>query len=290
MLGLNINVGDHQLNGILNGALDTVGAGLSSGQSVGQSLGNVASGLVSPYASILGVVGLGGAFQKTFGSVLANGFDLSCWGASQQPSKVKGILEQYYNPYFNGLLSDVQNGDIQSINRFIKDVYVTHFCAVAVQTATKWSKCSAKGLALYLTYMNPLKAKADELIQEFVTNGAKKTTQSVTSNFKINGHTVFGGENKTVSIPVLNASTIKTAPVIAPMIATVPKIPVQLSDLTGGGLTIWKDVQNIQQPLTKNPSFDYDGGELDNVNANKKSPKKDDSFPWWVLLLGLGMM
>lgn len=286
MLGLNLNVATSSstFNSIANSAISGV---VDGGQGVGQSLGSVASGLISPYASILGVVGLGGAFQKTFGSVLANGFDLSCWGASQQPSKVKGILEQFYNPYFNGLLSDVQNGDIQSINRFIKDVYITHFCAVAVQTATKWSKCSAKGLALYLTYMNPLKAKADELVQEFVTNGAKKTTQSVTSNFKINGHTVFGGENKTVSIPVLNASTIKTAPVITPMIATVPKIPVNLSDL--GISNVQQTLANIQEPLTKNPSFDYDGGELENVNV-KNSPKKDDSFPWWVLLLGLGMM
>lgn len=286
MLGLNLNVatGSSTFNSIANSAISGV---LDGGQGIGQSLGNVASGLISPYASILGVVGLGGAFQKTFGSVLANGFDLSCWGASQQPSKVKGILEQFYNPYFNGLLSDVQNGDIQSINRFIKDVYVAHFCAVAVQTATKWSKCSAKGLALYLTYMNPLKAKADELIQEFVNNGAKKTSQSVTSNFKINGHTVFGGENKTVSIPVLNASTIKTAPVITPMIVTVPKIPVNLSDL--GISNVQQTLANIQEPLTKNPSFDYDGGELQNVNV-KNSPKKDDSFPWWVLVLGLGMI
>lgn len=286
MLGLNLNV--NTSSSVFNNIANDLIGGVSSGQNVGQSIGSVASGLVSPYASILGVVGLGGAFQKTFGSVLANGFDLSCWGASQQPSKVKGILEQFYNPYFNGLLSDVQNGDLQSINRFIKDVYIVDFCATAVQTATKWSKCSKKGLALYLTYMKPLKNKADELIKEFQNNGAHRTTQNVSSNFKINGHVVFGGENKTVSIPVLDLSKVKIAPVIAPMIATVPKIPVNLSDL--GTTNVNQILGNIQEPLTKNPSFDYDGGELNNVNVDKKSPKKDDSFPWWVLLLGLGVL
>jgi hypothetical protein len=273
MLGININSGYSGLDNVMNGSITDAASSISSlssdgGGGIGGAAGGVVSGIISPYASLLNIVGLGGAFQSTFGSVLANGFDISCWGSSKAPSTIKGVLTTNYQPYFQNLLSDVQNGDLVSINRFIKDVYIVNHAAIKMQTATSWSSCSRKGLKLYLDFMNPLQAKADELISQFVSNGAKKTTMRVSSNFKMGSFTVEGGENLTISVPMLSAPVIP--PVVVPMEVTVPKTPLDMSS------------------LTPNRTLDtIDGGELQNVTV-QGGGKSKSSFPWWIVALGLG--
>ncbi|MNF84874.1 hypothetical protein D3C85_322450 [compost metagenome] len=282
MLGININTDSELFKGLTS----SLGANLAGGNNVAQSLGNVASSLVSPYASILGVVGLGGTFQKTFGNILSNGFDVTCWGSSHPPANVKAELSQHYQPYFNTLMSNLQNGDIQSINRFINDVYICNNAALKMQTATKWSKCSAKGVKMYLDFMTPLKQKADGLIDAFIGAGAKKSMKSVSSNFTLISYKVKGGENQTISVPVLSAPPVAVASIpITQSPVVVPKIPVSLSDLKLSSLE--QQMIDLTKGLTKQPTFD--GGELKNVVVEDKTPKKTD-FPWWVLLLGLGMV
>lgn len=268
---------------------------LLSGQNIGQSLGNAASGAIPliPGASqalgIMNLVGLGGAFQNTFGSVLSNGFNITCWGSSNPPTKTKANIEKYHQPYFNMLLQNLQNGDQASINRFLKDVYIAYTGSLSIQTATKWSSCSAKGLKMYLDFMQPLKDKADETVKAFTDAGAKKTMSTANVlDFTMNGYKLDAGANTpTVAYPVLNLSTVKTSqPTIEPLITTVPKIPVNLSDLSGNSIAT--QIANINEPLTKQPTFD--GGNLENVTVDKKSPKETSSFPWWVVALGLGMM
>jgi hypothetical protein len=289
MLGLSVNTSSTVFNDLANSAISSATSSLSGGASFSNALGSTASSLLSPYTSILGVVGLGGQFQNTFGSVLANGFQISCWGSSNPPTKTKGNIEKYHQPYFNQLLSALQNGDQNSVNRFVKDVYIAWHGSLTIQTATKWSSCSAKGLKMYLDFMQPLKDKADETVKAFVNAGATKIMNNGTTlDFKMNGYLLDADSSKrSISYPVLNFSTIKSSqPTIEPLITTVPKIPVNLSDLSG--TSIANQIANINEPLTKQPTFD--GGNLENVTVDKKSPKETSSFPWWVVALGLGMM
>lgn len=282
MLGLNLNTSSSTLNSIANSAIDDV---LSGGATPMQSLSNVANSLLAPYTSILGVVGLGGAFEKTFGAILSNGFDVTCFNSASNPTKAKSELEKYHLPYFNGLMSNLQNGDEASVNRFIKEVYIGHHCAVKQLGARKWAKCTAKALELHVKFFEPLKKKADELIPAFIQSGSIKKTVRFATTLNVNGQNVEGNDgNNSIDVPQLSFSKFIATPTIEPSIVSVPKIPVNLSEL---------GTNSVAQTMIKAgftpPSFDYDQGELNNVIAEKKSPKKEGSFPWWILL-GLGFI
>lgn len=265
---LNFNTGSGQLDALLS----STASSMQNGGSLGSAASSTISGLISPYTSLLGIVGLGGAFQKTFGNILANGFNISCWGSSKDPAKIKAILTTNYKPYFDNLLSSLQNGQEIDVNRFINDVYITHNIAVIMQTATKWDSCSKKGLALYLEFLNPLKAKADELITAFVNAGATRKDVKTSSFIKLASYQPEGADmNRKIDIPVLAFKTIKQETIqTKSVIKTTPaKLP-------------------SSNDLDKQPTFD--GGELNNVNVDDKTPKATSSFPWWILLLGAGMM
>lgn len=279
----------------LNGYLSNLGGGvLSDIKNTSSSInatGNVVSGLLGPYTSLLGIIGLDGAYQKTIGSILANGFDITCWGSAHPPTKTKGNLEKYYKPYFDQIANNLLNGDLTSINRFIKDVYIVHFQCVAMQTATKWSKCSAKGVKMYLDYMTPLYKKVEELIATMQNAGSQMYYSKEKTNFVLNGYKVEGGENREVQVPQFKAnvqavSQLPQIQTIANTVSQIPKVSVDLSSLT-------PSVSPILTQLKTGDTSEYtmQGGELSEVKIaayKKPTEKSSSSFPWWILLaLGL---
>lgn len=118
----------------------------------------------------------------TFGAVFANGLDFTCWGASLTPQTAKANVTKYHTPHFNYRLTAIQNAQTKeqleaAINIFIKDVYSLHaYYTVYKPKAASWSSCAKKGIKLYVDFMAKLKTKADELVTDATTKGAKVTT------------------------------------------------------------------------------------------------------------------
>lgn len=123
--------------------------------------------------------------SSTFGNVFANGFDLSCWGASLSPSTTKADMEKHHKPYFSGLVNRISAASSffqkqESINKYIRDVYIMHaHYSVYLINATSWSSCSKKGIQAYIKFMAALKTSADQLVQELVAKGSAVSTQKI---------------------------------------------------------------------------------------------------------------
>jgi hypothetical protein len=49
-----------------------------------------------------------GFLESTFGSVFANGFDLSCWNVSSSPAEAARWFEQTLTPYFQNKMAEIQ--------------------------------------------------------------------------------------------------------------------------------------------------------------------------------------
>jgi hypothetical protein len=85
-------------------------------------------------------------FDKTFGAVFANGFDLSCWGSSYSEQKAKTDLEKLLPAMISW--SNVQaNPTTESLDKFL------FYSQAAINDSihgqlSKYAKCSRKGHAL----------------------------------------------------------------------------------------------------------------------------------------------
>jgi hypothetical protein len=84
---------------------------------------------------------------NTFGSVFANGFDLSCWGASFSESKATAALEVDM-PYLVGEFSGLsENPNTDTLNRFLNGIEGYILASVNGQNK-KYAKCTQKGWAI----------------------------------------------------------------------------------------------------------------------------------------------
>jgi hypothetical protein len=121
--------------------------------------------------------------SNTFGAVFANGFNLSCWGASLTPQKAGELMKTYHTPYFTYLTTKmneaVSGAELEKwINQYLKDVYALHaFYTKYKPIDADWSSCALKGIAEYVKFMNALKTKGDQLVSEMTAKGATVRTE-----------------------------------------------------------------------------------------------------------------
>ncbi|TPD70500.1 hypothetical protein [Flavobacterium microcysteis] len=115
-------------------------------QGLQQTAGSVISGLQE---TILG--NLTGTFNSTFGSVFANGLDLSCWNSSYSPSEAKTEMPQFVKIWLNesGVLT---NPSSEALSYFSNRVSL----AVSMWNnrigQSKYAKCTKDGWRYCVTY------------------------------------------------------------------------------------------------------------------------------------------
>lgn len=84
---------------------------------------------------------------NTFGSVFANGFDLSCWGASFSESKATAALEVDM-PYMVGEFSGLENAqNTSTLNKYLNGIEGYILASVNGQNK-KYASCTRKGWAI----------------------------------------------------------------------------------------------------------------------------------------------
>ncbi len=161
---------------------------------------------------------------STFGAVFANGFDLTCWNASWPPDKVKADIQKYHKPYYTYLANAIGSATTiasqeAAVNQFIRDVYImqAHYKHMVVN-GSKFAACTLKGFKIWLSFMDALKTKADEIVSSLQSQGAQVTMYTHTpvkvlipkSITGVSDKT-YGAENpasRTVDIPKLKLSTL----------------------------------------------------------------------------------
>lgn len=120
---------------------------------------------------------------NTFGAVFANGFNLSCWGASLTPQKAGDYMKTYHVPYFSYLTTKIQEATTGQelekwMNMMIKDVYGLYaFYTIYKPKDADWSSCARKGIAEYVKFMTALKSKVDTMVSEMQAKGATVKTE-----------------------------------------------------------------------------------------------------------------
>lgn len=129
---------------------------------------------------------IGGTFSSTVGSVLSNGFNLSCWGASLTPQKAQDRLKVTYQPYFASLLSKLSSAGtpvekMNALNQLMKEVYVIHYYyTVKKITEADWSSCAKTAINdVYKPFFNQMKLQVDNILSDFISQGASKTMRSM---------------------------------------------------------------------------------------------------------------
>lgn len=201
-------------------------------------------------------------FSSTLGAVFANGFDLSCWGASLTPADAKKELEDIFIPHLTVLNNKLSNSSSKSdmqlaMNDLLKYVFVCdeYFTNVKRKMAS-WSGCSIKGINAQRDYFKGIKTEIDSLLESYISKGA--TTSQVQ-----------------VAIPyTIPASSTKTGSAYPfaknrPEKVTYPNV----------------NLSNYNQQ-SQNQNFDgSNGSTVDTPDSETK--KETSSVP---LLLGLGLL
>jgi hypothetical protein len=84
---------------------------------------------------------------KTFGAVFANGFDLSCWGASYNETKAQEYIQKDLPFLLNDYSKLSQNPTTATYNKFLNGMHGYIADAIHGQLS-KYAKCTRKGFAL----------------------------------------------------------------------------------------------------------------------------------------------
>ena len=161
------------LNGVTPnnvGTMGTAAVGAANGEP--QSIAYLAQNLIPK-----------NLIASTFGAVFANGFNLSCWGASLTPQKAGDYMKTYHVPYFSYLTTKIQEATTGAelekwMNMMIRDVYQLYaFYTIYKPKDADWSSCAKKGIAEYVKFMTALKGKVDTMVSDMQAKGATVKTE-----------------------------------------------------------------------------------------------------------------
>lgn len=143
-------------------------------------------GLVDP-VSVSGYAAAGKAllamlpadfFGNTFGSIFANGFDLSCWNASYSESKASAALQEDI-PFLVNDYANLGNSPTEAnLNKFLNGI-AGYIADSQNGQKSKFAKCTRKGYAL--------RQQGSETARETVLN-TFKSTYNLIPNGKKPGH------------------------------------------------------------------------------------------------------
>lgn len=164
-------------------------------QNAGNNLQNAANNLdmANPLSGITGI-SIGGFVSSTIGQVFANGFDLSCWGASATPAESKEVLPLriQYVATKSGINNEVSETTLNSLSN-----YISGMVQVSRNIQAKGSSCTKKAHKLLEDgYLNFFQKVLEDIRSRGVTiteNGLKEGYMKVTDMPRWgNGHFYAG--------------------------------------------------------------------------------------------------
>jgi hypothetical protein len=111
-------------------------------------------------------------FSQTFGSVFANGFNLSCWNSTFTPSKVAAEVAKIHVPFFETAVASVSNTTStdeleKHLNYLLKAVDVTYtMYAEYMINGANWRSCSKEAINIYVDIVTGAKAQTDMMLKQ----------------------------------------------------------------------------------------------------------------------------
>lgn len=186
-------------------------------------------------------------FGDTFGAVFANGFNLSCWGASLTPQDAQNRIKNHYQPHFIWLVKQIEAAkDNVELTKTVNDYLLFAYKTYGYYTFRKihqadWSSCAKKAInEVYKPYFAKIKQQADELVSQLVAKGAR-LTMFRPSDFKYQIPTSASGK------PLYEAGSTLSLEVDVPMLdciavqsgAPLPRVE-QILNNPDGSVTTYK--------------------------------------------------
>ncbi|MFV5702198.1 transglutaminase domain-containing protein [Flavobacterium sp. XS2P12] len=204
--------------------------------------------------------------EKTFGAVFANGFDLSCWGASYSEQKAKLDIEQDL-PFMVKWSGIYQQPTSSNLDRFMLVTQGYLDDAINGQQS-KYASCTRKGHALRQKAIEQLRK---DTFEQFTTQGF----QLIPNGKKKSGISIPGGlpmYKKGQTWTGFNESTYDSFIVVPPkpVVQTPPPATVAAANTTG---------------TTTNSTST--SGATTNSTGTPVTAKKSSSTP---LILGAGLL
>jgi hypothetical protein len=244
----------------------------------GTSLDSIVGGATSLLTgNPLGIIGLITSlipFDKTFGAVFANGFDLSCWGSTVTPSMAKGWGEKDFPMVLNETLAKSIN--LQNLNMYLDAM--NHLESMARDWGSRMRSCSQKGLYNYANAAKTAKegvlegvraALAQQGIQMIpiasITTTKAKTPFTFQSSVFTNEYVPYKVERFNIIMPAVQPTQATPVPQIA-------------YTATGTAVTPSQQIANPTQQY-----YDASGQPLANNDA---TPKKSSSMTTPLLVGG----
>lgn len=130
-------------------------------------------------------------FSKTFGSVFANGFNLSCWNSTFTPAKTTEEAQTYLVPYFNNMLARANESQSTSelefnLNELLKAIDISYVMfAEYLVNGANWRKCSKEAIEIYVGIVKGAKTQSEMLLKKIQeTYNLTITTKTVPAEFK----------------------------------------------------------------------------------------------------------
>ncbi|WP_228851547.1 hypothetical protein [Aegicerativicinus sediminis] len=166
---------------LIGAATSIFGSG-SSGKHSGQGLITQGIGLalnaVFPGAGIIFNQFAKSDFLGIFsgvGDILANGFDLSCWGSTYNPAEETKVLEEKIAPVIQEAFAKVQSSVTAeqltvAINELSQLIHCGQLSYEFKIKANNWSKCTKKALQLGVDFHEPFKQKFSGLVAALRSN------------------------------------------------------------------------------------------------------------------------
>lgn len=156
----NIQVGGVQVGGIANAAM-----GLLTGNPM------AAIGLITSLIPI----------EKTFGAVFANGFDLSCWGASYSEQKAKTDIEKDV-PFMAQWSGLDRAANTETYDRFM-NITEAYLMDAKNGQQSKFAACTRKGHALRQKTIEELRSNTEKSFADngyrLIPNGTKRNQLTI---------------------------------------------------------------------------------------------------------------
>lgn len=151
--------------GFMDGAMSALSNVSVGGVPVGGVASSISGLLTGNPMAAIGLITSLIPIEKTFGAVFANGFDLSCWGASYSEQKAKTDIELWL-PYIQQWCGIYTKPSTENLDRFQFITAALLDQAVKGQ-ASKYAACTRKGWALVQKGVEELRKN---VYQEFVNN------------------------------------------------------------------------------------------------------------------------
>jgi len=160
-------------------------------------------------------------FSNTFGSIFANGFELTCWNSTFTPQQTTAEISAIHAPYFQNLFQELQQATTVSqlndrLNYLAMAVYVCRDMYWFLRVNENWRRCSRLALdqynEIFYALIPAFEAIVSSLSLSYIITEIRQETTDAAWIFE--GYNHQWSENTTATYPVfLVASKTTTDPI-----------------------------------------------------------------------------